>query len=212
MPTAQRESFSTYKSRKRFRKDLEQVGIKLPGAPKASSRNLVNKEPLSSSLKHNDMQLIKMLRLAGEDKGVEEALVEEQVSGGGANDAQKKAQANLRELVSDMAVEARELSASLEEEQARSRNWGDKSREEFDFLASQARLYMTLMGECPQCRSQSTANDLAELEGKGVALDATDQLHPRGAPPGGKYCKDCVKPYTPGEGTTKPTEIIGEVE
>ena len=192
------------------------MGIRMPGAQKLSSRNLVNKEPLSSSLKHNDQQLLKLLRLASEDKDREEGepLTDELSPGASAIEAQKKA-ANLRELVGEMAEEAREMSAALEEEQRRSMNWGDKSSEEFDFLSNQAQEYMTLIGMCASCRGAATSRNLLALEGEWGAAKTSDRAesHNRRKTLVAKtFCKSCIKPYTPGVGTIRPTEIIGEVE
>lgn len=153
-----RMTFATYKARKRFRKDLEQAGIKVPGATKQSSKTLVNQVPLSSSLKHNDQQLFKLLRLANE---IEEDEDREEEAGHpnpepSDEPAAGKGQAkeSLRELVQNMERQAKRVSARLEEQQERSKSWGDKEggqkgAAEFEHLTSQARDHMTLKGGEP---------------------------------------------------------------
>ena len=156
LKNADRMAFATYKARKRYRKDLEQVGIKVPGAGKKSSKALVNQVPLSSSLKHNDQQLFKLLRLGNE---IEEDEDEEEEAGHlnpepSDEPGTGKGQASLRELVQNMERQAKRVSTRLEEQQERSKSWGDKEggdkgAAEFENLMSQARDHMALKGGEP---------------------------------------------------------------
>lgn len=157
-------SLSTYKSRKRYRKDLEQAGVKVPGATKQSSKNLVSKVPLSLSLKHNDHYLFRLMHATKEDEDDDDW----------GNDVERSSDepvrfqtGNLKEFVQNIEREAKRMSRLFEEQRERGCNWGEKTAEEFGFLQSQAR-------------------DLMGYKG--------------------------VTPYTPGTGTIRPTEIIGEVE
>jgi len=150
-----RQSFATYKARKGYRKDLQQHGVKGFGK-KESSRNLVNKEPLSSSLKHNDQQLFKLLRLS------EAAACEDEAQPRGGDEAieeagvmQNKAHAApLREMVADMAEVARDLSRSIDEERQRSLNWGEYASEKFEFVTDQSRLYLKSMDVTPYTQGE----------------------------------------------------------
>jgi hypothetical protein len=154
---AHREAFGTYKARKRYRKELEQVGIKVPGATKQSSKTLVNKVPLSSSLKHNDHMLLRLfkLQLVSDDEEEEKSATEDEAAEEGG-DAHRRAQASLRELVSEMADQARTTLGHIQEVKERSAFWGNKSDEEFRFLESQAKLLMKEKGVQPYAEGQGS--------------------------------------------------------
>lgn len=156
-----RQSFSTYKARKGYRKDLQQNGVKVPGGTKQSSRILVNKQPLSSSLKHNDQGMYKLFRLAGEASKDDEQPGDEVAEEAGEN--QNKVQASLREMVSCMAQEAATMSRLIVEEQERGRNWGEKTAEAFDFVTEQAKLLMTLRGVTPYTEGKGTIRPVASI-------------------------------------------------
>lgn len=156
LKNSDRIAFATYKARKRYRKDLELAGITVPGAVKQSSNKRVNKVPLSSSLKHNDQQLFKLLRLASEIEEEEEEKEAGQPNPEPSDEAPagSRGQGSLRELVQNMERQAKRDSARREEQQERSMGWGDKEggqkgAAEFEQLMSQAREFLTLTGGEP---------------------------------------------------------------
>ena len=126
LKNSDRIAFATYKARKRYRKDLELAGITVPGAVKQSSNKRVNKVPLSSSLKHNDQQLFKLLRLASETEEEEEEKEAGQPNPEPSDEAPagSRGQGSLRELVQNMERQAKRGSARREEQQERSMGWG----------------------------------------------------------------------------------------
>ena len=146
-----RIAFATYKARKRYRKDLELAGITVPGVVKQSNKH-VNQIPLSSSLKHNDQQLLKLLRLASEIEEEEEEAGQPHPEPSGEAPAGSRGQGchkgSLRELVQNMERQAKRDLACREEQQERSMSWGDKEggqkgAAEFEQLMSQARDLLT---------------------------------------------------------------------
>jgi len=154
LKNADRIAFATYKARKRYRKDLELAGITVPGASKQSSNRRVNQIPLSSSLKHNDEQLFKLLRLASEIEEEEEEAGQPNPEPSDEALASSRGQGSLRELVQNMERQAKRGSARREEQQERSMSWGDKEggqkgAAEFEQLMSQARDLLTLTGGEP---------------------------------------------------------------
>jgi hypothetical protein len=159
MRRAERESLtkthSTFKALKQFQKELESIGIKVPGADRHASKRLVDQKPLSWSLKHNDLQLLKLIRLAHQDQEEQKATLDDSASiSAGKNGRQ--ANASLRDVVDDMAQEARDCLEGLIEEQERSRDWGEKATEEYDFLISQSKDYMILKGCQPYVPGEGT--------------------------------------------------------
>ena len=153
---AMTQTFSSYRDRKRFRAELEAMHVKIPGGGSGINhrqKRLVNKEPLSTSLSSNDRQMVKMMERASE---------------GQQQDANGRSQAgvqhvSLRDLVAEMAQNARETSKGLLEDSNRCRDWGEKADMEYDFLTSQAKEYMVLRGGVPYSAGEGTTRPLDRI-------------------------------------------------
>ena len=144
-----RNSFAGYKARKRYRKELAQSGIKvLCGRPIKTSEDEVNPVPLSTLLRHNDLQLHQLVSLFREDHEEEQALSEGEIADEAVG-KHGKVRASLREQVTGMVEDARTKLAQHHEVQERGAAWGEKQEDEYCFLMTQARNLMELKGITP---------------------------------------------------------------